>query len=259
MKAVGYRRPGDPAEVLEVVDVDEPAAPGPRQIRVRVTAFPVHPGDLQAVAAGRDGAGLMVAGVEATGEVLEAGDGVPLTPGTRVTVFLVDGAWREELVLDARLAVPVPDSLSDEVAAQMLINPVTVLMLRRAAQQHVSVGFDGVILNNAAPAAGRNHPPRVQPFPSRPTTACRDHPRPGPLRPGRRRSDGHHPPRTTRPGHRRRASRVADADHCGATRTGATAGTRTSISAQLRPEMSELATTIVGSHTGFRRCRNPDG
>ena len=65
-------------------------------------------------------------------------------------MFLVDGAWRQEITVDAELAVPVPDSLPDEIAAQMLVNPVTVLMLRRAAQQHFSVGFDGVVLNNAA-------------------------------------------------------------------------------------------------------------
>ena len=55
--------------------------------------------------------------------------------------------------MDAELAVPVTDSLPDEIAAQMLVNPVTVLMLRRAAQQHFSVGFDGVVLNNAAASA----------------------------------------------------------------------------------------------------------
>ena len=45
--------------------------------------------------------------------------------GTRVTVFLVDGAWRQEITVDAELAVPVPDSLPDEIAAQMLVNPST--------------------------------------------------------------------------------------------------------------------------------------
>jgi NADPH:quinone reductase-like Zn-dependent oxidoreductase len=44
----------------------------------------------------------------------------------------------------------VPDSVPDEVAAQMLCNPITALLLRRAAQRHVAVGFDGVVLNNAA-------------------------------------------------------------------------------------------------------------
>ena len=32
----------------------------------------------------------------------------------------------------------------------MLCNPITALMLRRAAQQHFAVGYDGVVLNNAA-------------------------------------------------------------------------------------------------------------
>ena len=85
--------------------------------------------------------------------MLESGQGVALKPGTRVTVFLVDGAWRQEITMDAEQAVPVPDSHPDEIAAQTLVNPVTVLMLRRAAQQHFSVGFDGVVLNNAAASA----------------------------------------------------------------------------------------------------------
>ena len=46
--------------------------------------------------------------------------------------------------------VPVPDSVSDEVAAQMLVNPLTVLMLRREAEKHFTTGYDGVVLNNAA-------------------------------------------------------------------------------------------------------------
>ena len=71
-------------------------------------------------------------------------------PGTRVTFFPQPGAWRQVINVDAAIAVPVPDSVPDEVAAQMLCNPITALMLRRAAQQHVGVGFDGVVLNNAA-------------------------------------------------------------------------------------------------------------
>jgi NADPH:quinone reductase-like Zn-dependent oxidoreductase len=65
-------------------------------------------------------------------------------------VFPHPGAWAQRINVNADVAVAVPDSLPDEVAAQMLANPITVLMLRRAAQAHFSVGFDGVILNNAA-------------------------------------------------------------------------------------------------------------
>ena len=71
--------------------------------------------------------------------------GVALKPGTRVTVFLVDRGWRPEITVDAELAVPMPDSLPEDIAAQMLVDPATVLLLRRAAQQHFSVGFDGIL------------------------------------------------------------------------------------------------------------------
>jgi NADPH:quinone reductase-like Zn-dependent oxidoreductase len=93
----------------------------------------------------------LIAGIEATGVVTEVGAGVTgFSPGTRVTFFPYQGAWRQVVNVDAAVAVPVPDSVPEEVAAQMLCNPITALMLRRAAQQHFGVGFDGVMLNNAA-------------------------------------------------------------------------------------------------------------
>ncbi|MDT5340741.1 MAG: hypothetical protein QOD90_6246 [Mycobacterium sp.] len=152
IRAVTYRHSGNPAEVLEVTKVDTPPAPGPGQILMQVTAFPLHPGDLQAVQGAHPSPGEPVAvGIEATGTVLDVGVGVTtVSPGTRVTVFPHPGAWRDTILVDAQFAVAVPDALSDDVAAQMLVNPITVLMLRRAAQQHFSTGFDGVVLNNAA-------------------------------------------------------------------------------------------------------------
>jgi NADPH:quinone reductase-like Zn-dependent oxidoreductase len=93
----------------------------------------------------------LIAGIEATGVVTEVGAGVTgFSPGTRVTLFPHQGAWRQVVNVDAAIAVPVPDSVPDEVAAQMLCNPITALMLRRAAQEHFGVGFDAVVLNNAA-------------------------------------------------------------------------------------------------------------
>jgi NADPH:quinone reductase-like Zn-dependent oxidoreductase len=149
--AVTYRLSGDPAEILEVTDIGEPPPPGLGQLRVRVSAFPIHPGDLMAVSAPRTAGEVQIAGIEATGVVTEAGAGVTgFSPGTRVTFFPHQGAWCQIVNIDASTAVPVPDPVPDEVAAQMLCNPITALMLRRAAQEHFSVGFDGVVLNNAA-------------------------------------------------------------------------------------------------------------
>jgi NADPH:quinone reductase-like Zn-dependent oxidoreductase len=149
--AVTYRRPGDPAEVLGVTDIGEPPPPGPGQLQVQVSAFPIHPGDLLAISASPALAGEQIPGIEATGVVLDVGAGVSgFSPGTRVTLFPYPGAWRQVVDVDVAIAVRVPDSVPDEVAAQMLCNPITALMLHRAAQQHFAVGFDGLVLNNAA-------------------------------------------------------------------------------------------------------------
>ncbi len=149
--AITYRRGGDPSEVREVTDIGEPRPPGPGQVQVQVSAFPIHPGDLLAVSAAETSGREQVAGIEATGVVTEVGAGVTrFNPGARVTFFPQPGAWRQIVNVDAAIAVRVPDSVPDEVAAQLLCNPITALMLRRAAQQHFGVGFDAVVLNNAA-------------------------------------------------------------------------------------------------------------
>src|SRR5246500_1669280 len=149
--AITYRRSGDPTEVLGVSDVGEPPPPGLGQLQVRVSAFPIHPGDLMAISAVQTTGRELIAGIEATGVVPEvAAGGIGFSPGTRVTFFPHQGAWRQVVNVDAAVAVPVPDSVPDETAAQMLCNPITAVMLRRAAQQHFGVGFDGVVLNSAA-------------------------------------------------------------------------------------------------------------
>lgn len=153
--AITYRRPGDPAEILEVTDIGDVPPPGAGQVQVRVAAFPVHPGDLLAIAAARpSGPGPWIGGAEATGVITDVGSGVTgFSPGTRVTFFPHNGAWSEIVNVDAAITAAVPDSLPDEVAAQMVCNPLTVVMLRRAAELHFSVGYDGVLLNNAAASA----------------------------------------------------------------------------------------------------------
>ena len=48
------------------------------------------------------------------------------------------------------MVVAVPDELSDEVAAQMLVNPLTTVMLRREAEEHLAFGYDGLLVQTAA-------------------------------------------------------------------------------------------------------------
>ncbi|HWF68513.1 MAG TPA: hypothetical protein VG187_02900, partial [Mycobacterium sp.] len=94
--AITYRRSGDPTEILEVTDIGEPHPPGLGQLQVQITAFPIHPGDLLAISASSALAGEQVAGIEATGVVLDVGAGVSgFSPGSRVSFFPHSGAWRQ--------------------------------------------------------------------------------------------------------------------------------------------------------------------
>ncbi|WP_327434652.1 zinc-binding dehydrogenase [Streptomyces sp. NBC_01236] len=154
-RRVVYTRGGSPADVLTVIEEPKPTAPERGQVLIRTTAFPVHPGDLQAVEAYPGEAAKPVpAGVEATGVVEAIGPGTRVAPdvtvGGRVTVFPQPGTWSQWIVADAEAVVAVPDELSDEVAAQMLVNPLTTAMLRRAAQEHPAIGYDGVLVQTAA-------------------------------------------------------------------------------------------------------------
>lgn len=154
-RRVVHTRGGPPADALTVVQEPEPAAPERGQVLIRTTAFPVHPGDLQAVQAypGTAAKPLPV-GVEATGVVEAIGPGTRVAPGVvlggRVTVFPQPGAWSQWIVADADVVVAVPEELSDEVAAQMLVNPLTTVMLRREAEEHQALGYDGVLVQTAA-------------------------------------------------------------------------------------------------------------
>lgn len=151
-QAITCAMAGDPVDVLESTEIPDPPPPGSGQIQVEVRAFPIHPGDLVGVSISPPSPGQRtVAGLEATGVVVATGLGVD-TPraGTRVTVFPNPGSWAQRINVAAELAVPVPGSVSDNVAAQMVCNPLAALLLYRAAQQHFSVGFGGIIINNAA-------------------------------------------------------------------------------------------------------------
>ncbi|MET8027780.1 zinc-binding dehydrogenase [Streptomyces avermitilis] len=154
-RRVVHTRGGPPADVLTVIEEPEPEALERGQVLIRTTAFPVHPGDLQAIEAYPGKAAKPVpAGVEATGVVEAIGPGARVAPGVevggRVAVFPQPGAWSQWIVADAEVVVAVPDELSDEVAAQMLVNPLTTVMLRREAQEHLAFGYDGVLVQTAA-------------------------------------------------------------------------------------------------------------
>jgi NADPH:quinone reductase-like Zn-dependent oxidoreductase len=103
-----------------------------------------------------------VPGFEGAGVVSDVGaridPGLGLKPGLRVAFFPAPGSWRDEVVVLAGSVVPLPDSIPDEIGAQMLINTATALTTIRTA--HESLPPDAragvvVLLTGAGSAVGR--------------------------------------------------------------------------------------------------------
>jgi len=118
MKAVVFDQFGGP-EVLSIRDVDTPK-PAPNELLVKVHAtalnradtlqrqgkYPPPPGESD------------ILGLEIAGEVVDCGDAVVgFHKGDRVFGLVGGGAYAEYCVLDAQMAMPIPDCLNYSKAA----------------------------------------------------------------------------------------------------------------------------------------------
>jgi NADPH2:quinone reductase len=127
-KAVRFHKTGGP-EVLQLDDVPV-AAPGQGQVRVRHTAIGVNFIDTYQ----RTGLYPMqlpqIAGNEGAGVVEQVGPGVTtLKAGDRVAYTGQVGAYCGERLLPAERLVKVPEGISDEQAASMMLKGMTVQYL----------------------------------------------------------------------------------------------------------------------------------
>jgi len=134
MRAIGLMTHGGP-EVLEVVDVPEVHA-GPGQIRIQIKAAAVNPTDVMA----RNGSRAelqkvdpppYVPGMDAAGIVDEVGNGVTtgVKVGDQVMAMVVPnashGAYREQIVLEARAATAIPAGATLVEACTLPMNGLT--------------------------------------------------------------------------------------------------------------------------------------
>ncbi|MEP9390446.1 quinone oxidoreductase [Mesorhizobium sp. KR9-304] len=152
-KAIKVHAHGGP-EALSYED-DEPGRPGPGQVLVRHTAIGLNFLDTYY----RSGLypapnGLpLVPGGEAAGKVVEVGEGVDwLKSGDRIAYTTPLGAYCEERLIPADKLVKVPDGISDEQAAAMMLKGMTAeYLLRRTFR--VKPG-DTVLYHAAAGGVG---------------------------------------------------------------------------------------------------------
>jgi NADPH2:quinone reductase len=162
MKAIEVNRHGG-AEVLSPIELADPA-PGPGQVVVRLAACGVNYIDIYH----RNGLYSrplpFVPGVEGAGEVIAAGDGVdPGIVGRRVASVDLVGGYAEYSLVDADRAVPLPETVSDQLAAAALLQGMTAHYLVFDSYRvqpgdtvlvHAAAGGMGLLLTQFATAAG---------------------------------------------------------------------------------------------------------
>lgn len=152
-KTIRIQANGGP-EVLVLEDAD-PGRPGAGQILVRHTAIGLNFIDVyyRSGLYPAPGGFPLVPGSEAAGVILETGEGVDwLKAGDRIAYAVNVGAYAEQRVIDAAKVVKVPDGISDEQAAAMMLKGMTAeYLLRRTFK--VKAG-DMILFHAAAGGVG---------------------------------------------------------------------------------------------------------
>ncbi|MGW5439568.1 zinc-binding dehydrogenase [Nocardia asteroides] len=131
MQAVVVDRFGEPKDVLTAQEVPPPE-PGPGEIRIATILSPIHNHDLAIIRGvyGYRPPPPAIPGTEAVGVVDALGPGaVGVEVGQRVAAAGARAAWAGFFLARADQVVPMPPSVPDETACQLLAMPLSALML----------------------------------------------------------------------------------------------------------------------------------
>jgi NADPH:quinone reductase-like Zn-dependent oxidoreductase len=155
MRAIQIAQFGNPSDVVRVVDLPEPPAPGAGEVKVAVELSPLNLHDLVLVTGQLLRPPLpRVLGNEGIGRIIEVGSGVDTVKvGDLVVLPLLAGAWREQLVLGAEGLFPLPDGNLEQLS-MVGGNPATAgLILSEYADLEPG---DWVVQNAANSGVGRS-------------------------------------------------------------------------------------------------------
>ena len=155
MRAIQITQFGTPEDVVRVVDLKEPPAPGLGEVKVAVELSPLNKHDLLLVSGTLLRPPLpLVLGTEGVARIVEVGEDVgTVAVGDLVVVPLFAGAWRERLLLPAEGLFPLPEG-SVEQFSMLGSNPPTAgLILSEYADLEPG---DWIVQNAANSGVGRS-------------------------------------------------------------------------------------------------------
>jgi len=133
---------------MQAIQLDEPNGelvarqipvphPGPGEVLVRMAAAPINPSDissLKGLSYGREYTFPFTPGIEGSGRVVEAGEGLMprILKGRRVACSAPtarDGTWAEYMLTRATLCAPLNKKVSMEQGAMLIVNPMSALSM----------------------------------------------------------------------------------------------------------------------------------
>ena len=134
MQSIQFQRFGEPADVLQVQDVEQPQPQG-GEVRVRMLFASVNPSDLMTIRGsyGRLPQLPAIPGYEGCG-IVETANGLlgKMFKGKRVAVaHRAGGTWAEYATLSAKQVIPLPSDVSPEQGAMFFVNPLTAYVMTR--------------------------------------------------------------------------------------------------------------------------------
>src|SRR5258708_13334073 len=123
---------GNPSEVVELVGIPDPDAPGVGEVRVAIEYAPINTSVLLTIR-GRYGVRPLLPiglGNEGVGRILSVGEkGHHLQIGDRVLIPTTAPSWRERLVLPAKDLFALPPEAHPQQLSMLRINPPTASLL----------------------------------------------------------------------------------------------------------------------------------
>src|SRR5438128_5969431 len=164
-RAIVHSEYGAPEKILRIARRQLASGElGADDALVKVIARPIHHGDIQILSALPQGGvldpipegTLRVPGFEGVGTIVRLGTNAKgfksFSEGQRVAFFPAKGTWGEYVVVRHNCLLPVPDEISDHIAAQMLINTITASVLIKAGHNWLKapITLPVYILQNAA-------------------------------------------------------------------------------------------------------------
>src|SRR5689334_15171872 len=155
MRAIQITQFGNPSDVVRVVDLPEPPAPGAGEVKVAVEFSPLNLHDLLLVSGQYVRPALpIVLGNEGIGRIVQLGSGVDTVEvGDLVVLPLLAGAWREQLVLGAEGLFQLPEGNVEQLSMVGGNPPTAGLILSEYADLEPG---DWVVQNAANSGVGRS-------------------------------------------------------------------------------------------------------